>query len=306
MPASSASVAARPAEPRLGLGRLPRPVLDALGRLDDPRIAHVVLDAYPETEPDLKPKAIELLTQRPAWSKALLAAVAARNVPTSALNVNQLRKLQAQQGRRYRQQVKAIWGTIREGRNPQRELVVGQMRQLPAQDARRPDRRPGRLQEALRPVPQDLRRGPGRRPRHHPQRPQRLRPALSNVFDPSLVIGPGYQATTVATTDGRVLTGLLAEDSKERVVLKIQGGKLETIPRKPGRGDQDQPALADARGHREPAHTAGDRRPVRFPGPGQAARRPEREAAPRIAGGKDGVAVKSYLHTPLYPTAAPA
>ena len=24
---------------------------------------------------------------------------------------------------------------------------------------------------------------------------------LSNVFDPSLVIGPGYQATTVATTE---------------------------------------------------------------------------------------------------------
>ena len=54
---------------------------------------------------------------------------------------------------------------------------------------------------------------------------------VSNVFDPSLVIGPGYQATTVATTDGRVLTGLLAEDGKDRVVLKLQGGKLETIPR---------------------------------------------------------------------------
>jgi putative heme-binding domain-containing protein len=54
---------------------------------------------------------------------------------------------------------------------------------------------------------------------------------LSNVFDPSLVIGPGYQATTVATDDGRVLTGLLAEDGKDRVILKIQGGKRETIPR---------------------------------------------------------------------------
>src|SRR5262249_15777952 len=54
---------------------------------------------------------------------------------------------------------------------------------------------------------------------------------VSNVFDPNLVIGPGYQATTIATTDGRVLTGLLAEDGKDRVVLKIQGGKLETIPR---------------------------------------------------------------------------
>jgi putative heme-binding domain-containing protein len=52
---------------------------------------------------------------------------------------------------------------------------------------------------------------------------------LSNVFDPSLVIGPAYQATTIATSDGRVLTGLVVEDSPQRVVLKLQGGKIETI-----------------------------------------------------------------------------
>jgi putative heme-binding domain-containing protein len=56
---------------------------------------------------------------------------------------------------------------------------------------------------------------------------------LSNVFDPSLVIGTAYQGTTVATTDGRVLTGLLVEKSPARVVLKMQGGKVETVP-----GDQ--------------------------------------------------------------------
>ena len=54
---------------------------------------------------------------------------------------------------------------------------------------------------------------------------------VSNVFDPSLVIGPGYRATTVATEDGRVFSGLLAEDGKDRIVLKVQGGKVETIPR---------------------------------------------------------------------------
>ena len=58
---------------------------------------------------------------------------------------------------------------------------------------------------------------------------------LSNVFDPSLVIGASYQATNVVTTQGRSLTGLLVEDGPKRVVLKLQGGKLETIPR----GDVD-------------------------------------------------------------------
>ena len=105
---------------------------------------------------------------------------------------------------------------------------------------------------------------------------------LSNVFDPSLVIGAAYQATTVATTDGRVLTGLLAEESPQRVILKTQGGKLETIPREERRGDEDQPALADARGPGEAAQAAGTGRPVRLPRARQAAGRPGGQA---LAGG---------------------
>jgi len=38
-------------------------VLAALGELDDPRVAGIVLANYPRMEPELKPKAIELLTQ---------------------------------------------------------------------------------------------------------------------------------------------------------------------------------------------------------------------------------------------------
>ena len=53
---------------------------------------------------------------------------------------------------------------------------------------------------------------------------------LSNVFDPSLVIGEAYQARTVLTVEGKVITGLLAEESDRQIVLKTQGGKVETIP----------------------------------------------------------------------------
>ena len=45
------------------------------------------------------------------------------------------------------------------------------------------------------------------------------------------MIGASYQARTVRTIDGRIITGLLVEDSEQRVVLKVQGGKLETIAR---------------------------------------------------------------------------
>ena len=50
-------------------------------------------------------------------------------------------------------------------------------------------------------------------------------------LDPSLVIGAAYLARIVVTEDGRILTGLPVEDSEQRLVLKMQGGKLETIAR---------------------------------------------------------------------------
>src|SRR5437773_6923572 len=54
---------------------------------------------------------------------------------------------------------------------------------------------------------------------------------LSNVFDPSLVIGPGYEVTTVVTKDGRNLTGLIAEDNEQRVVVRMPGEAEAMVPR---------------------------------------------------------------------------
>ncbi len=51
-----------------------------------------------------------------------------------------------------------------------------------------------------------------------------------SVFDPSLVIGDAYKSVTVRTEDDKVLTGLLVEQNSQKVVLKLQGNKLETIP----------------------------------------------------------------------------
>lgn len=58
-----------------------------------------------------------------------------------------------------------------------------------------------------------------------------LEQLLSNLLDPNLVIGKDYQAYMVATSDGRVLTGLLVENSQQRVVLKVAGGKQEVVAR---------------------------------------------------------------------------
>src|SRR5262249_22846886 len=103
-------------------------VLASLGRLDQPKVAEVVLMHYAKMETELQPKAIELLTQRPSWSKQLMKAIAEKKIVPGALNGNQVRKLLTTKDQELLKQVTALWGTIREDRNPEREKIVAQMR----------------------------------------------------------------------------------------------------------------------------------------------------------------------------------
>ncbi|WP_422931630.1 PVC-type heme-binding CxxCH protein [Singulisphaera sp. PoT] len=206
-------------------------VLSALGKLDDPRVADAVLADYAKLEPDLQPRVIELLTQRASWSKLLLAAIGKGGVSKDSLNVNQVRRLMGSKDPELVALVKTQFGTVRESRDPGREQVIARIRRL----LRAKEGDPHKGVEVFKKLCAQCHKIHGEGQDVGPEITLNGRNSfeqlLSNVFDPSLVIGAAYQATTVATTDGRVLTGLLAEDSPTRVVLKTQGGKVETIPR---------------------------------------------------------------------------
>jgi putative heme-binding domain-containing protein len=206
-------------------------LLAALGRLDDARVADLVLADYAGLEADLRPKAVELLTQRSSWSRALLKAIGQGAVPSNALNVNQVRKLLGSKDDDLVKLVTAQWGVVREGRNPGREQVIDRMRAFLARQQGDPSAGRQVFTRVCAQCHKIYGEGQDVGPDITVNGRGSYEQLLSNVFDPSLVIGASYQATTVATSDGRVLTGLLAEDSPVRVALKTQGGKLETIPR---------------------------------------------------------------------------
>src|SRR5205085_2764126 len=61
-------------------------VLAALGRVDDPKLADVLLSRYPQLAPELRPLAIDLLMQREIWARKVLKAVLEKKLPAGALN----------------------------------------------------------------------------------------------------------------------------------------------------------------------------------------------------------------------------
>ncbi len=58
-----------------------------------------------------------------------------------------------------------------------------------------------------------------------------LETMLLNIVNPSAEIREGYTTLVVATTDGRILTGVLVEEDKNVVVMRCGDGKEMTLAR---------------------------------------------------------------------------
>jgi putative heme-binding domain-containing protein len=206
-------------------------VLAALGRVEDHRLADVLLAQYPRLSPELQPLAIDLVMQREPWARKLLNAVLADKLPKSILNANHLRKILDSNDREALWAVEKAFGRVREERNPERERVVAEMTEYFRENIGDP----AAGQQVFKSFCAQCHTIHGEGHKLGPDITANGRASfeqlVSNVFDPSLVIGPAYQVVTVVTEDGRNLTGLIAEDNDQRIVLRLPGDAEEIVPR---------------------------------------------------------------------------
>jgi putative heme-binding domain-containing protein len=192
----------------------------------------VILAQYPKLSAPLQPLAIDLIMQREPWAAKLLKAVLDGKLPKSVLNANDLRKIIDSDDREAIWAVEKTYGQVRDERNPQREKVVAEMGDYLRKNPGDPFAGQRVFNNFCGQCHTIYGHGAKIGPDITANGRSNFEQLLSNVFDPSLVIGPGYQVVTVVTRDGRNLTGLLAEDNEQRVVVRIPGGGEEAVPRR--------------------------------------------------------------------------
>ncbi len=208
-----------------------REAIQAIGRIRSERATESLLQRVVDLPAEVQPTAVETLTDRVASSKALLNLVAEKKIPATVINSNQAQKMMSLRDAELAELVTRHWGVVRTERDPKRAELISRMRDELRTAKGDPVAGRGVFRKLCGQCHKIYGEGADVGPDITRNGRASFEQLLSNVFDPSLVIGAAYQGLTVVTKDGKAISGLPVEDSPQRIVLKVQGDKIETIAR---------------------------------------------------------------------------
>jgi putative membrane-bound dehydrogenase-like protein len=208
------------------------PTIRALAAYSDPATAQLILGRYSTLSEAQRDDAISTLSARPSWALALLDAVAGNVVPRRDLNATVARQLLALGDDKVARRLEAVWGSVRPT-SGQKASLMNKYKEL-LSSAQYPGVDPGRgrlvfnrtclqchrLFDTGGDVGPDLTGSDRANPDY----------ILENVLDPSAAVAREYTLTNVATTDGRLVSGIIREQNDRSVTLQTANERL-VLPR---------------------------------------------------------------------------
>ncbi len=191
-----------------------------------------LFENWSHLEKPVRLSTIEPLTANADSMRALLIEVKSERVSKDLINTNQLRKWLASGHKELVPAIEAIWGRVRQADDAARQQLVNQVLQKIERGARGSAGRGSAVFDRVCSQCHVLHgRGFEVGPNIVGNGRGNLQQLVSNILDPSLVIGEAFQPKTVMTLDGQVVSGLLAGENERFLKLKLQGGKIVEFDR---------------------------------------------------------------------------
>ncbi|WP_169980768.1 PVC-type heme-binding CxxCH protein [Tautonia rosea] len=203
-----------------------RAAVDAVSRLGSEEVPELLLKGWKGHGPTLRSAILDTLLGRDAWRDALLDAFEEGEIPAAEVGPSHRAQLMGHRDTAIRERAERLWGAS----NGERTEVVSRVRRVLAMGS---DPEVGRavfvkhcstchqLDGEGVAVGPDLTVLSDRSPEA----------LLVAILDPSRAVEARYAAYTLATTDGRVVSGLIAEETSNAVTLLRQGGERDTLLR---------------------------------------------------------------------------
>jgi putative membrane-bound dehydrogenase-like protein len=202
-----------------------------MARWQDDGIPAAILGVYPTLSPSEKRDAISTLASRAKYASELLAAVGAKTIPASDIPAEIVRQLRNLNDESVNKQIVAVWGTVRDTPADRKRLIAEWGRKLNAVSATPPDLGAGRAVFNKVCAQCHTLYGVGAKvgPEITGANRQDLNYLLENIFDPSAVIPKEYAATKLDLIDGRVVTGIIKEETPSTLTV-LTANETLTIP----------------------------------------------------------------------------
>jgi putative membrane-bound dehydrogenase-like protein len=205
--------------------------LASLARYEDDAIPAAIVEAYGSLPAAMHPRAIDLLLGRPKWAAKLLDAIDAGKVKPTDVTIEQLQRISDYKDKTLDARVEKRWGRITGG-TPEEKLAEvrrfnNDLRAAPGNPAAGREIFKNTCAVCHKLFDDGASVGPDLT---HANRSDRNF-LLVSIVDPSAVARAEYLNYLVKTTDGRVLSGLLVEQTPAAVTLLAAKGERTTIPR---------------------------------------------------------------------------
>jgi putative membrane-bound dehydrogenase-like protein len=205
--------------------------LRALGRFEDQAIAATLVTAYPHRNAHWRAEARGVLLSRPSWARLFLKAVDQGAIPPDEITLDALGRFPAVQAPDLADLVRKHWGMTR---GPTREERLAEIRRL-NNDLRAASGDPARGRQLFRDRCASCHRLHGEGETIGPDLTFANRRdrdfLLVSLVDPAVVVRKEYQAFQAATKDGRILTGLIVDQTREAVTLRDAKGERVRLAR---------------------------------------------------------------------------
>ncbi|WP_422926268.1 PVC-type heme-binding CxxCH protein [Singulisphaera sp. PoT] len=206
--------------------------LRALAAYADPSTPGAVLKGYVSYTLPEKRDALNTLAARAESAKTLLAAVGDGKVPATDLSAEIIRLLRNHKDETLNAEIGRLWGTARDTSADSAKRIQQYKQIAKETSAEEPDIQLGRAVFAKTCQQCHTLFGVGGKvgPELTGSNRADLDYILTNILDPSALIGKDYLAQIVSTTDGRVLTGILKNEDRDSITL-VSANDVLTIPK---------------------------------------------------------------------------
>ncbi len=195
--------------------------LRGLAAFDDPKTPVAILAAYSTFGTTEKRDALATLAARPAYGRALMAAVGGKTIPATDVSAETVRQLRNLQDKEIDKLIADLWGSVRETSADRKKIIDEWKRKLTTPTKTPADLNLGRAVFAKTCQQCHTLYGIGGKvgPDITGSNRANLDYLLENIFDPSAVIPKEYAATRLALLDGRVVTGIVKEETKTALTV---------------------------------------------------------------------------------------